>query len=855
MSSFSNGFSEEIWRQKYQSGEEASINETQDRIAKALADVEPKHKKKWEKEFRRVLDDFKFIPGGRIMSNAGIGLEGTTLINCFVDGFVGVDQDSIEGIYEALLRQAKTLQSEGGYGFCCSVMRPRGSRIGGIGNQSPGAIKFLELWDKSSEIITAGSGKAPKKGEKNFIRKGAQMVTCPDWHPDVVEFIVAKKEPGRLTKFNMSVLVSDALMKAVEQGEEWVFMFPNFELYPEDYKNHWDGNLENWNKHMLDKYDKGGAGNGGRGDIHDISAVKCYGSMPAKDLWEMIMDNTYNRNEPGVLFVDTMNRMNNLYYIEQIMATNPCGEQILPKHAVCLLGSLNLVHYIIPETQDWDYDALARDIPVVVRFLDNVNDIANVPLPEQQESLVNKRRIGLGVIGFSSALMMAKVRYGSPKSIKMVDDLMQFMVDNCYLSSAMLAKEKGSFPLYDEEKYLESEFIKSVVSPEVVDVIRACGMRNSHLCSIQPTGNTSIFANLIGSGLEPIFSEGYFRSFIQQCAPEGMVVPVNINWGDKTFEIPELMPDGYEEVEWKWIKEGDENLLVGKFKDDVYKIDQNRGLCKEEFVEDYAITWLKENDRMWKGNKPKWASFAFDLTTKDHVDVMSTFAKYVDSAISKTVNLPNDYPYEDFKDVYYNAWKSGIKGFTTYRHGTMANVLLTESSLDAETQIVPNHAPKRPKELPCDVYHISVNKQPYFVLVGLLDGKPYEVFAGKNGFVEQKVKRGIIIKNRRSQYKVILDNEMELSPIKAFTTEEGDTITRLISSNLRHGVDISFLVHQLEKSKGDFSSFNKSIIRALKKYIKDGTEVKGEDCPECDGSLIRQEGCILCPKCGFSKCS
>jgi ribonucleoside-diphosphate reductase alpha chain len=326
-----------------------------------------------------------------------------------------------------------------------------------------------------------------------------------------------------------------------------------------------------------------------------------------------------------------------------------------------------------------------------------------------------------------------------------------------------------------------------------------------------------------------------------------MVVPANVDWENKTI-------GDAGNCDWSWVKEGDDSLLVATFNDETYKIDSNRGLCKEQYVEDYSVTWLKENKKMWKGeDKPKWARFAFDLSTEDHVSVMSVFAKYVDSAISKTVNLPNDYPYEDFKDVYYNAWKAGIKGFTTYRHGTMANVLSTTAT--KKTGIIPNDAPKRPKELDCDVYHISVKGEPYFVLVGLLEGEPYEVFAGRNGVVGKKVKKGVIIKHRRRQYKAIFDDGSELSPIHAFTTEEGECLCRLISSSLRHGVNISFLVHQLEKSKGDLSSFNKSILRALKKYITDGTKVHGEECNECKGKLVRLEGCMQCLACGWSKCS
>ena len=301
---FTNDFSKEIWETKYQDVQDVTIEDTWLRVATALASVE-KDKKKRIKEFYSILEGFAFTPGGRITANAGTERASTTMINCFVDGFAGTDQDSIEGIYSTVMRQAQILKSEGGVGLCCNVMRPRGSSIKGIGSQSPGAIKFLELWDKSSEIITSGSGQPTKKGEKKAIRKGAQMVTCSISHPDVVEFIEAKKTPGRLTKFNMSVLCTDEFMLAVEKDKPWNLIYPDYEAAPDTYKKCWDGNFKKW--------------------INSGSPIKVYKIFDsARELWALIMYNTYNRNEPGVLFEDTINRMNNLWYCEYINASNPC---------------------------------------------------------------------------------------------------------------------------------------------------------------------------------------------------------------------------------------------------------------------------------------------------------------------------------------------------------------------------------------------------------------------------------------------------------------------------------------------------------------------------------------------------
>ena len=622
---FTNSFSEETWFQKYKLENDTTVEDTWMRVAKDLASVEKKNKSKWVKEFYSILEGFKFVPGGRITSNAGSGLKGTTYINCFVDGFTGNDKDSIEGIYRTLTRQAQILKSEGGYGFCADVMRPRGSHIGGIGNQSPGAVKFLQLWDKSSEIITAGSGKKSRKDEKNFIRKGAQMVTLSCWHPDIIEFINAKKTPGVLSKFNMSVLCTDEFMGAVIDDTSWDLVFPDHEKYSKEYKSSWNGDLDEW-KEVI-----------GHGD--PAYGLRCYHTFDsARELWDLIMSNTYGRNEPGVLFCDTMNNMNNLYYEEHISATNPCGEQVLPIGGVCLLGSLNLVHFIDPETQDWKYDDLKNTINIAVRLMDNVNDRTSVPLKMQKEQLQSKRRIGLGVMGYASALIMARVKYGSKKALEMTENLMRFVTNQAYQSSALLAKEKGSFPLYDSQKYINGQFVKRL-SRETRKLISTNGMRNSHVTSIQPTGNGSVFANLVSGGLEPLFMHGYIRTSVQQHYPDGLTAPDAIDWGKKSYSYNKEK----QTCKWEWVQEGDESLLAIEWDGKVWKMDRVRGLLKEEWVEDYGVSHLKETG-LWKDGA-SWAACAMNLDVQSHIDTMSIFANWVDSAISKTINLPNDYPY------------------------------------------------------------------------------------------------------------------------------------------------------------------------------------------------------------------
>ena len=834
---FIDEFSNEIFDQTYRFFENETINDAQMRTAINLAEPEDNYSKSrgatyWAERFNYVLEDFKLVTGGRILSNAGTGLKGTTYINCFVDGFTGKSQDSMESIMNALKRQAMILKSEGGYGFCADVMRPRGTYVNGIGNESPGSVKMLEMWDKQSEIVTAGSGrKNTRKKGKIKIRKGAQMVTMSIWHPDIEEFIKAKQTPGRLTKFNMSCLITDEFMEAKENKKPWSLEFPSVDDNIKRYDNEWDGNLKKWK-------DKG----------YETVVYKTYDD--AEELWDIIMESTYNRNEPGVLFVDTMNRLNNLRYCEYISATNPCGEQILPIGGVCLLGSLNLTQCVDFKNKDWDYKKLDEIIPLAVRLLDNVNDKTNVPLRSQRENLRDKRRIGLGVMGYGSALMMLKVRYGSKKALELTEKLESHIANKAYQASALLAKEKGPFPMYDEQKYLSSEFIKNL-NDDTIRMIRNYGIRNSHLLSIQPTGNTSILANVVSGGLEPVFMPQYVRTSMMPYAPEGLVVPELINFKDAKA--------GSCETEWSWIKEGDENVLRTEFNGYIWKIDQARGLLRETVVKDYAVRFLEEKGQ-WKP-EAKWAATTTELGIDEHIKTMEVFAKYIDSAMSKTVNIPNEYSYEDFKKLYTSVHKTGIiKGCTTYRAGTMTEVLGSVNKSDDDKIRVPKtDAPDRPKILNCDVHHLTAMGKKWIVLVGILEGDPYEVFAFKTKSIHlpYSVKTGKLKKAKRGVYNLECDNGLLIENIADnFETDEQEALTRLISCALRHGANIQFVFEQLSKSEGGIISFSRAIARTLKKYLINGAKANGIVCSQCDSSnIVYQEGCEVCLDCGCGKCS
>lgn len=835
---FIDEFSKEIFEQTYSSWKGETISEAQYRTAKDLAEVENSYpnslgSEHWLEKFNSLLEDFKFVPGGRILSNAGTGLKGTTYINCFVDGFLGTNQDSMLGILDALKRQALILKSEGGYGFCADTMRPRGAYINGIGNDSPGAVKMLEMWDKQSEVITAGSGKKVKREKgKTKIRKGAQMVTMSVWHPDIEEFITSKQTPGRLTKFNMSVLVTDDFMSAVSTNSSWNLEFPNIDIDIDRYDNEWDGDLKKWKE-------KG----------YETIVYKTFEN--ANELWDLIMTSTYNRNEPGVLFVDVMNRLNNLYYCEHITATNPCGEQILPVGGVCLLGSLNVTQYVDFENQDWDYSKLERDIPIAIRFMDNVNDKTYVPLEGQRENLKNKRRIGLGVMGYGSALMMLKVRYGSKKALELTEKLEKFIANTAYKASALIAKEKGAFPLFDKDKYLQSNFIKNLDS-DTIELISKYGVRNSHLLSIQPTGNTSIVANIVSGGLEPIFMPVYVRTSMMPYYPDGLNQPLNIDWSNKTYT-----PSG--ETKWEWIKEGDESLLKTEFGGYVWKVDQSRGLLRETVVKDFAVRFLEEKGE-WNPNA-EWAATTTELSIEEHFKTMEVFAKYIDSAMSKTVNLPNNYPYDIFKNLYKEVYETGvIKGCTTYRAGTMTEVLGSiDKKEDSSSQITKTSAPARPKEVDCDIHHVTVQGKKWIVIVGVLGEDPYEVFAfmEKSIHLPQSIKKGKLVKIKRGYYNLECDNGVIIENIgDNFETDEQEALTRMISTALRHGADIQFVFEQLNKSEGGILSFSKAVGRTLKKYLKDGSSASGKTCDNCGSSnIVYQEGCEVCRDCGSGKCS
>ena len=544
-------FSQHISRQKYQSHGE-SFEDSKNRVAATLLGDTP-----YYQHFRHMLLDQKFLPGGRIQANIGKSRH-TTAINCYMspiieDSFCGKDGFSKHSIMGIATMLASTLRAGGGVGTDWSTLRPKGSLISTLDSPSSGPIAFMAIFDSVCKATISGGS-----------RRGAQMFSMDISHPDVEHFIAAKHDQTTITSANMSLKVTDEFMECLQNGKDYTLSF--------------DG------KHQI--------------------------QIDPEALWEQVMRSAWDHAEPGVMFIDTIHRKNNLGYCERIIGTNPCGEVPLPPNGACLLGSFNLTKYV-KDGGVFDYPTFMADIPFAVRALDEVIEKTHYPHPEQKKEMLSKRRIGIGVTGVANAIEKMGYQYGSPGFLNVLKSIMGTLRNQVYLTSVQLAKEKSPFPLFDLERYIEGEFIKSLPI-YIQDCIAKHGIRNSHLLAVAPTGTISLSADNISSSIEPVFRKTIRRTYL----------------------------------------DGDDQ--------------------KETVIEDYG--WRK-----W-GVDPKTAE---QVSADEHLKVLALTQRYVDQAVSKTINTDTTMPWTDFKNIYRTAWESGCKGVSVFVDGAQREGILKDGGDEA----------------------------------------------------------------------------------------------------------------------------------------------------------------------------
>jgi ribonucleoside-diphosphate reductase alpha chain len=738
--------SRQIWDAKYRLKTpdgvpvDLTIEESWRRVARALAAVE-KDPAAWEQPFYEALQDFRFLPAGRILSGAGTERR-VTLFNCFVMGDI---EDDLGSIFDHLRQAALTMQQGGGIGYDFSTLRPKGAPVQGVGADASGPLSFMDVWDAMCRtIMSAGA------------RRGAMMATMRCDHPDIEDFIAAKRQPGRLRNFNLSVLATDPFMAAVDADGDWPLVF----------------------------------------------AGKTYSTVRARALFDSMTRATYDYAEPGVIFIDRINKRNNLSYCEEIHSTNPCGEQPLPAYGACLLGSINLARLVrAPFSDDAALDEaeLAALTATAIRMMDNTIDASGFPLEEQRQEALAKRRIGLGMTGLADALMMVGLRYGSPEAAEKAGDWARQISEAAYLASTRLAQEKGAFPLFDRDAYLAGETIGELPD-EIRTEIAAHGIRNALLTSVAPTGTISLVADNVSSGVEPVFALAYTRKVLQ--------------------------PDGSK---------------------------------LEEEVSDYALRRF----RALRGEQaalPSYFVTAQDLTPAEHVRMQAAVQKYVDSAISKTVNVPEDIGFEAFQQVYLDAYRSGCKGCTTYRPNA-----ITGSVLEVKPAAPPVPAPvpvtdlmRRSEKLSGATYKLKWPDSEHAMYVTINDieqdgvSRPFEIFVNSKNlehyaWVVALTRMISAVFRRGGEVAFVAEELKQVFDPRGGQWSNGRYVGSLVAAIgdviERHMVETGFLV-PAEKLPGKLQARQNAAATQL-----------GRLCPKCSQpGLVHEAGCLSCVQCGWSKC-
>lgn len=737
--SFEVALAEEIWTAKYRfknpTGDgDASFGETAARVAKAVAAVEaPEQRGVWEDRFREAIAGFRFIPAGRILAGAGTS-RSVTLFNCFVMGAI---PDNLDGIFEHLKQAALTMQQGGGVGTDFSTIRPSGALVKGIAADASGPLSFMDCWDSMCRTVhSAGQ------------RRGAMMGCLRIDHPDIEEFIDAKRDPTRFRNFNLSVLVTDAFMTALGSDSEWPLMF--------------------------------------NGDT--VRSVR------ARKLWEQLMRATYDVAEPGVIFIDRVNEHNNLAHCETICASNPCGEQMLPPYGACLLGSINLAALVNGPFQEdalLHEDQLSELTRIAVRLLDNVIDISLYPLGEQDAEAKAKRRIGLGITGLADALLFCGATYGSGDAVELTRKWLGTIKREAYRASALLAAEKGAFPLY-EACMLERSNLESL-DDETRGLIAKHGLRNGCLTSIAPTGTTSLLAGNVSSGIEPVFAYSYTR-----------------------------------------------------------KIRQPDGSTRDEQVEDYAMrVWRTVKGDT--PPPPKLFVSSQTLTPSDHLTMQAAAQAFIDSSISKTVNCPEDISFDAFADTYIEAYHLGCKGLTTYRPNAVTGSVLSLGGPKADP--VPATSddclPPRDEQLRGTTYKLRWPESAHAVYVTIndleQDGKrrPFEMFINSKNMEHYAWTLGLTrmvsaVFRRSSDVAFVAEELQAVFDPRGGAWMQGRYVPSLLAA-------IGDIVERHLVGLGPRDRLNDA--------AKLPHPFTPAACPQCWAStLVKVEGCNNCLECGYSKC-